>query len=68
MERARKTYNTIWKLFKRVIAIAVSLNSRDLRKHGSHGNKKFIGNTIANDVLILKPYVLPKGFLQNEIT
>ena len=53
---------------KRVIAIAVSLNSRDQRKHGSHRNKRFIGNTIANDVFILKPYVLPKGFLQNEIT
>ena len=37
-----------------MIAIAVSLNSRDLRKHGSHRNKRFIGNTIANDVFILK--------------
>ena len=50
------------------MAIAVSLNSRDLRKHGSHGNKKFIGNTIANDVFILKPCVFSKGFPQNEIT
>ena len=56
------------KLIKRVIAIVVSLHSRDLRKHGGHGNKIFLGKATANDLFILQPCVPSKGFLQNKNT
>ena len=56
------------KLIKRVIAIVVSLHSRDLRKHGGHGNKIFLGMATANDLFILQPCVPSNGFLQNKNT
>ena len=61
-ESARKIYDTMRKLIKQVIAIAVSLHSKDLRKHGGHGNKIFLGKATANDLFILQPCVPSKGF------